>query len=225
VLPEMNLKKLERKAWRSVFQDGLWDIYLGLILLGMAIGALLSDVGIATEKKSMLVYVGVLVLAMLALWAGKRFITLPRMGHARFSPQRQARRKKVKLILAISALVGVLLFVFTWTALRLDWSQGLSLRFIGPAVWIMNSLVLFSLGAYFLDYERLVLIGVMYAVSVPFDLLLTKLTGLDLTFVAFGAPAAVILVIGLVILMRFLRNYPIPVKEEPPAAGIFHGNQ
>jgi len=42
----INLKELERKAWRSVFQDGLWDIFLGLLLLAMAIGALLSDIGV-----------------------------------------------------------------------------------------------------------------------------------------------------------------------------------
>jgi hypothetical protein len=225
MLPEINLKELERKAWRSVFQDGLWDIYLGLMLLGIAIGALLSDVGIATEKGSLLVNVGVLVLAMLALWAGKRFITLPRIGHAKSGPRGKAREKKARLILAISVLVGALLFVFTWMALRFDWSEGLSLSFIAPAVWVVNSLVLFSLGAYFLDYERLVLIGVMYAVAVPFDLLLTKLTGLDLTFVAFGAPAAVILTIGMVILIHFLQNYPIPLEGEPPAEGAFHGNQ
>ena len=39
--PEINLKELERRAWRSVFQDGLWDIYLGLLLMAMAILTLL----------------------------------------------------------------------------------------------------------------------------------------------------------------------------------------
>ncbi len=33
----MDLKMLEKNAWRSFHQDGLWDIYLGLILWALAI--------------------------------------------------------------------------------------------------------------------------------------------------------------------------------------------
>jgi len=28
-----NLTEIEKKAYRSTFQDGLWDIFLGLLLL------------------------------------------------------------------------------------------------------------------------------------------------------------------------------------------------
>jgi len=33
----LDLKELEKKAWRSTFQDGLWDIYFGLLIFGMGI--------------------------------------------------------------------------------------------------------------------------------------------------------------------------------------------
>ena len=33
----INLKALEKKAWRSVFQDGLWDIFLGLLLMAFGL--------------------------------------------------------------------------------------------------------------------------------------------------------------------------------------------
>ena len=29
MVANINLKKLEQKAFRSVFQDGLWDIFIG----------------------------------------------------------------------------------------------------------------------------------------------------------------------------------------------------
>ena len=32
--PEIDLKALERKAWRSNFQDGLTEIMVGLVQLG-----------------------------------------------------------------------------------------------------------------------------------------------------------------------------------------------
>ena len=37
VSAQINLKEIERKAFRSTYQDGLWDIYFGLIVVGMSI--------------------------------------------------------------------------------------------------------------------------------------------------------------------------------------------
>ena len=31
----LNLKELERKAYRSFYQDGIWDIFFGLMMLAM----------------------------------------------------------------------------------------------------------------------------------------------------------------------------------------------
>ena len=91
---DINLKELERKAWRSVFQDGLWDIYLGLLLMALAIYALLSKTKLP-EAQQMVIYIGLMAASMLVLWAGKRFITLPRMGRVKFGPRGKTRRRKI----------------------------------------------------------------------------------------------------------------------------------
>ena len=220
---EISLKQIERRAWRSVFQDGLWDVYLGTLLMVLAILMLLAKTSIP-EVWLKPIHLGLMGLAMLALWASKRFITVPRIGRVEFGPRGKARRKKASLLLAISVLVGVVVFVLTWLALKDYWSEGLPLRFIIPAVWAVNMLVLFSLGAYFLDYERLYLIGVLYALPVPVDFWLHELTGVNLGFIAFAVPATIILIMGLVVFIRFLRDYPPPTKESPSAEGALHGN-
>ena len=203
----INLKELERKAWTSYFQDGLWDICLGLLLLAIAISALLSDVGFS-ESLGMAIFIGVEVLAMLVLWAGKRFITLPRMGRVRFGPKRKTKLNWVRVVLFISVLVGAGVFLVT-SAMRGNRPGWLNAAFFAPAVWVVNALVVFSLGAYFLDFNRLYLIGVLYALPVPLDILFHKFASMDLTFFAIGVPAIVILIVGLVILVRFLRDYPL----------------
>ena len=38
----IDLQDLERKAFRSNFQDGLWDIFLGLMLVQMCFGPILG---------------------------------------------------------------------------------------------------------------------------------------------------------------------------------------
>jgi hypothetical protein len=217
----INLKELERKAWRSVFQDGLWDIYLGLLLLAMAIGALLSDAGIP-ETWQYAIYIGLMVLGMVILWAGKKFITVPRMGRVKFGPKRKAKLNVVRLLLAISVLVGVSVYLIALT-IKGSPSGWLNIKFMFPAIWIVNVLVLFSLGAYFLDFKRLYLIGVMYALPVPVDMVLKEFAHLRLAFITFGVPAAIILSIGLVLFVHFVRDYPLAADEAPSAERVFRG--
>jgi hypothetical protein len=220
---DINLKELERKAWRSVFQDGLWDIYLGLLLMALAIYALLSKTKLP-EAQQMVIYIGLMALSMLVLWAGKRFITLPRMGRVKFGPRGKTRRRKAAVLLAISVLVGALVFIVTSLGLKGNLSDGLPLHLVVPAAWALNMLVLFSLGAYFLDYDRLYLIGVLYALAVPLLIWLDEFAGIKLGFIALAVPAGIILIVGLVVLVRFLRDYPLPAEETPPAETAFHGN-
>ena len=101
-------KALEGKAWRSVFQDGLWDIYLGNILLSFAVSAWLDKKPINDDLR-MASYIGVMVLGMIVLYAGKRFVTSPRLGQVKFGAERQKKRRVVQLVLFISVLVGLLL--------------------------------------------------------------------------------------------------------------------
>jgi len=207
----ISLKELERKAWRSVFQDGLWDIFWGLLLLAMAIGALLSDIGVP-EAWSTTIYVTLMVLSMLILWAGKRFITLPRMGRVKFGPKRKTKLNWVRVVLLLSVLVGAGVSV-AGLAVRGNRPEWLNTTFFFPAAWVVNAMVVFSLGAYFLDFNRLYLIGVLYALPVPLDIMFHKFASMDLTFFAIGVPAMVILIIGLVVFTRFLRDYPLLPEE------------
>jgi len=209
----VNLKELERKAWRSFYQDGLWDIFWGLMLLAMAISALLSDIG-ASEPVQLGIMIALEALGILVLFVGKRRITVPRIGRVRFGPKRKRRLSKVRVVLAVSVLVGAALFV-AGPVLTGKLSRSMTFEFILPAGWVVNCLVVFSLMAYFLDFSRLYLIGVLYALAVPLDVVQRELSSIDLTFVAFGFPAAVILLMGAVVFVRFLRKCPLSAGEAP----------
>ena len=220
----ISLKELERKAWRSFFQDGLWDIYLGLLLLGMGSGRLAGYIGLPEESGwSLLPNLAMSIVSMIFLWAGKRFITVPRMGRVKVGQKGKARKRKARMLVTASVLVGVVLFVIALVAYR-NPPRRLNLATVFPVVYVLNMLVIFSLGAYFLDFSRLYLIGVMYALPVPLDIALDEFAGIDIGFAVFAAPAAVILFIGTVLFIRFLRDYPVPV-EGPPVEGVRDGNR
>jgi len=216
----INLKELERKAWKSFFQDGLWDIYLGLLLMAMAINAWLSDAGFP-KAWYYTIYIGLILISALILWTGKKFITVPRMGRVKLGPKGKERRKKSMILLIASLVVGAGRFLLA-LATRDRQPEWLNVSLVFPAGYVLNMLVVFSLGAYFLDFNRLYLIGLMYALPVPVDILLHELAGIDVSFFAFAVPAAVVLTIGIVLFVRFLRDYPVPAV---PAEGRDNGDR
>ena len=215
---QIDLKQLERKVWTSFFEDGIWDIYLGMLLAAMAVGAMLNDIGVP-ESTLVIVYLLLIGVAMLFLWAGKHFITLPRIGHVIYGPRGKARKTKATIILAVSVLVGLVAFVIAGFSAKGDLPQSLPVELLLPGIWVGNMIIVFSLAAYFLHFNRLYLIGVLFAIAVPFDIVLTALTRQDLTFVAFGIPAMVILIMGGAVLTRFLRKYSMP-REDVSSSGV-----
>jgi hypothetical protein len=143
----LDLKTLERRAFRSTFQDGLWDIWLGLVFLMFAIGPLLEEAGVSYTA-TMIIWLGSNVVAFLFLWVGKKHITTPRLGLVRFGLQRKAKLKKTRLVLVISVLVGLL----AWLAVSSGAKPGMA---VVLGAFAANIIIVFGLMAYFMDFDRL----------------------------------------------------------------------
>ncbi len=213
----ISLKDLERKAYRSFFKDGIWDIYLGILLLSLGVGGAISRAGIAWGyiiPDLHAVTLSLYLLSMAVLIAGKKYITVPRMGAVKFGPARRARLSVSILILAGSALFALVLFlVFARDTIPPAWLSG---RALGLLAFVVNSLVVFSLLAYFLDFRRLYGYAVLWAMAFPAADAVTRYADLSraLSFlVTVGALASIMLAIGLVLLLRFLRDYPLPAQR------------
>ena len=203
----MDLKGIERKAWRSTFQDGLWDIYLGMILFTMGISALLDTISVG-KVILYTIYCGFLILSMLGMWAGKRFITLPRMGMVKFGPERKVRLNLVRSILFGSVVFGVIVWIVT-SLVSGGWAAGLPWKMLFPAIYALNMLVVFGLGAYIFQFGRLYLIAVLFALPVPADYFVLQMWGVKLGYIAFIVPAAMIIGMGIFVLVHFMRENPI----------------
>jgi hypothetical protein len=195
-----NLKEIEKKAYRSTFQDGIWDIFLGSLLLILAVGALLTNIGVP-EGRNMIILVVLQVLVLLAFIAGKKFITVPRMGFVKFGPKRKIKIKKSRIILLVSVLTGFVVFVAAALVLRSYPADRPKLLLLLPAAWVVNAIIVFSILAYYLDCTRLYAYGVLFALPVPIDMMVKEFAGVNLSPVAFA------------VLSRFLRDYPFPAKE------------
>jgi len=210
---KINLKAIEMKAWLSTFQDGLWDIYLGILMVSDAVGTFLNDAG-AADSVRIPSYVSVMVLGMILFVAGKLFVTAPRMGRVKFAPQRKARSMRVILIIGITMLIMGVLF---WTG-QLRSARG-EPPIIPPGVIPTLIIIVFIVGVFSLlaaswGLKRMYLYGVLVAMPEIAGLVLGQAAGIDPGFITPAVSASIMLTIGVIIFIRFLRAYPIPPVDE-----------
>jgi hypothetical protein len=205
----LNLKELERKAWRSSFQDGILDITLGLVLFSMALSALLELRFEAGDRLlHYAIYFGFILATLAFQWAAKRYITVPRIGQVKFGSGRQVRKKKTIQVLIASVVLGLALMV-SLPALQGKFSAILIPSIIFPIIFVLNVLIVFGLMAYYMDFPRLYLIALLFALPFPLNELARGYGRPDLTFYAFAVPALVVIGIGVVYLIRFIRENPV----------------
>ena len=94
MVKDINLKEIERKAFRSTFQDGLWDILLGLVFFIPAVNGLLVN--------NDYILIPLYIASILLFVTAKKQITIPRIGLVKFSEKRKKKGYVITMILAAS---------------------------------------------------------------------------------------------------------------------------
>jgi len=113
----------------------------------------------------------------------------------------------VKLLLIISVLIGVVTFFLTlFKILPVGGNTGIP---AAGMIFGIQVLIVFGLAAYFMDFTRLYLYAFLFALSLPVTFFLKKNTSLAYpTLYVFSLTAGPMLVIGWILFVRFLRQYP-----------------
>jgi hypothetical protein len=212
---QLNLEEIERKAFRSTHQDGLLDICISSVVGSMA---LLMYTVVRDDYLwlyQVLAFLGVGA-GQLVFWAGKKFITLPRMGQVKFGEIRRKRSKILALILAVVVLIQVGIVLLTSGAWAIPgWND--KLQELSPnrsaTDWLVAAVGALFVGpsmmaiAYFTDFPRGYYIALVMTLGVFLMIWFWQ------PLIQVGA-AFLILIPGLVLFVRFLRQYPlIPAGE------------
>ena len=203
------LKALERKAYRSTFDDGIWDLFIGLIILSMGLSTFIGTILNLPEGWDTIIPVLILnIIAFLIFYLGKKFITIPRMGFVKFGPKRKVKQLKLKIFLLFMFIVNVILVFLPLTGLiRVIQIQPLMLTLIlGLGVFTFP----FCVVAYYLDFTRLYYYAFLAGIGLFLTELLYPIVGSPLdTFLSFGITGGAIVVIGLYYFIRFIKKYPL----------------
>ncbi len=196
-----SLKEIERQAYRSVFEDGIYDILWGAIfLIGAAVSAL-ETIGLSR-------YYGYLALIVLPLipWIGKRLITIPRLGSVEFSPKRKSRGWLLLLVCLVIILLQLPLFIMGLGRSLFDGSQwSYIVLMAAPAVAV--AVVFVSFPRWYI-YLALMLFAILES-----ELLMASMTRPLASALSFGVPGILIVAYGCALLVKFIRKYPKSQSE------------
>ena len=196
----INLKEIERKA-NLYHGDGLIDIAIGFVILLAGIAEIFDWTAFG----------GVWVVLWLPIMmSAKKSITVPRMRYIDFTPNAQWKVKVVivTVVLAVAVLFTLGLVVFTknealptWLT---AWLREYS-RMVWPAALVgVGWLIALATGVKRL-YAYAALAVIAFASGYWFNL------NFPLLFTVLGA---VIVLSGIVVLVRFMRKYPIPKDKQ-----------
>ncbi len=212
----ISLKELERKAFRSTYQDGLLDIYMGGTIASFTVFAdTLYGVDSLTSWQRVFIFLVGCVISNLIFWVGKKFITLPRIGQVKFGPARKRRIRTLIIVLSVVVGIQVAIFAFQlalWQIPALhSWFGFLALPqdmgklvvavvgalFVGPGFTVM---------AYFIDFPRGYYIAAVTSLAVFCMIWFEN----ALFYLAAGL---LIILPGIFLFIRFLLQHPLPPRE------------
>lgn len=203
-----DLDRFERDAFRRFYEDGIVDIHVGSTLVVLGIAALFTD-RVGNEAIIMIILLVLELLVTVPLLVLRRSLLRSRLGTFRPGPRRRHRIAVHRAVLVGSLVLGVVAFSIT-AAVTHDRGGAEVLAALLPAVWFVNAVVVFGVGAYLLDVPRFLLLGLLIGTAMPAliwpDLLWDRQVH---PVLAFGVPGAAVVAIGLDRLLRFLRDYPV----------------
>ena len=202
----VSLKSAERKAFRTTLADGLWDIFIACIFLQFAIAPLLSET--LGDFWSSAVFLPVWGLVILAIWLTRKYVVSPRIGQATFGV---VRKKKLRMFTTIMLALNIILFVAGLVvALVVSFQDRAQLAWLISLFLGGFVLMGFSLAGYLLDTPRFYLYGLMLLIAPPVGEWLYQQHGFTHHGypAVFGFSAGVMILTGLVLFLRLLKNNP-----------------
>ena len=203
----LSVKEAERRAFQAATDDGLWDVLLGCVFLMFALAPLLSA-GLG-DFWSAMIFLPFWGLVYLGIRLVRREVVAPRVGVARFGKARRARITKVVGVLAVVNLLALALGLFA------VWRFAPGGGSVYPLLLGLLLLVGFSVAGYLLDYNRLFVYGLLVGVApLAGEWLSNQGLASHHGFpLAFGFVSAVMIVTGLGVFGRLLRDNPRPDAE------------
>jgi hypothetical protein len=210
MVEDINLKGIEKKAYRSQFEDGLMDMLFAFVFISIAIGQLATLI-IESETLAFLIFYFICYfIGFSFVYFLKKKYVIPRTGKVKYGKKRKRRKRWLIIIILFFVIITSLVFL-------IDLSDNIylgNMLFEGFAVllFIATFFVLFPLViiAYFIDFPRMYIIALMGFLGILLIEVFHLFNMSPYNFVIiFGSIGLIVLTWSLIIFLRFLKKYPI----------------
>jgi MFS family permease len=208
------LKSVDRKIFKTYFEDGLIDMFLAAFVLMFALGPFLSrPLGDFWASMIFLPFWGVVYLL---LWVIRRRVVAPRIGSVKWGEMRKKKLRTGTIILFVINVIFLILGLVSFFA-PIASGYAMSIRFS------VMMLILFTAAGYMLDFNFLYVYGILAALAMPVGEWLYQTVGFSHHGfpVVFGTLSAIMFARGLYKFITFVKETPLQL-EEPPIQGLNH---
>ena len=206
---QISLKDAERKVFRTTYNDGLVDIFLGCFFLMFTFGPYLSL--ILGDFWSSVAFLPFWALVYLVLKLIRKRVVTPRIGVVKFGQARKAKLIKFSAVMLILNVVALILG--SVAALSFGRVPGQMFTIIFGLILLIG----FSIAAYFLDFNRLYIYGLLVGLS-PLVGEWLWINGYATHYgfpITFGTSAGIMILAGLAVFIRLLHDNPVPIEGIP----------
>ncbi|NVM44535.1 MAG: hypothetical protein HWN79_06440 [Candidatus Lokiarchaeota archaeon] len=204
---EIGLEEIEKKAWRTTFDDGIFDIYFGILIASFAPSISLTEI----LPFPLNVLLGPIMLGFgLAFFIlSKKYLIKPRIGAVKFGRKRKIKKLRTMVVLSVSVVLLLILFLF-----NLSNNEGnFNLPYLLEGLLFLTVPLCFV--AYFLQFTRLY----VYAVILGSGFFLADISSLIIPIpfnflFSYLSLGGIIMLVGITYLIRFMKKYPLPEEAK-----------
>jgi hypothetical protein len=205
-----DLRQIQRRiAQLTSFEDGFWDLLLGSIFLLLAIYPVTRErLG---PEWNIVLFFSVLAMLVIGHLVIRHVVSVPRIGHV--EPRRSPKLRLLVILTVAMVLItfGLLMVTFLGSGAEpapsptvISGERSYLVEFI--VVFVLGGL--FSLMGYFFGVKRIYFYGWMVGIGNLASVYMEHTAGW-IFFLPLAIVAGIILLIGSILLVRFLRKYPV----------------
>ncbi|MFX0076756.1 MAG: hypothetical protein ACFE96_15035 [Candidatus Hermodarchaeota archaeon] len=201
---------MEKKAWKTYFDDGLFDIYFGILIASF--GPSIAFYDILPIPLNVLLGPFLIGFGLAFFILSKKYVIKPRIGFVKYGRKRKVRKWKTMVVISVNIMLLLIILLF-------------NLSISGGGINLPYNLVVLLEGflfltvplcfvAYFLQLTRLYFYALLFGcgffladisslvISIPFNFLFI--------YLMFGV---IIITVGIIFFIRFIRTYQLAKRE------------
>jgi hypothetical protein len=209
-----DFRQIQRRTYQLMtFEDGLWDLLLGIIFMFLAIYPLTRQ--LLGPVWNLILFLSLLALLVLLQLVVRRLVSEPRIGYVR--PRRSPKLRLLGIITVVMVLATFGLVVLTLlspgsgptSSIQAEAPPGRS--YIVELITLLVMGALFSAMGYLFGVTRLYFYGWMLGLANLASVYMEHNAGWVFNL-PMAIAAGIILLIGFVLLIRFFRKYPLRLE-------------